>query len=61
MDDESDGELAWIVLEQVVEGITVPSQLLLVANAESLVGTSDDPFGSGLFDHDPLDSRRGDH
>lgn len=55
MQDESHGELARIALEQVVEGITIPSQLLLVANAESLVGTSDDPFGSSRFDHDPLD------
>ncbi|HEY1653148.1 MAG TPA: hypothetical protein VGG09_14785 [Acidimicrobiales bacterium] len=55
MEDETDGETTRPVLEQVVESVTIPSQLLLVADAESLVGTPDDPFGSGLFDHDSLD------
>ncbi|MHB8452366.1 MAG: hypothetical protein ACYDAQ_18235 [Mycobacteriales bacterium] len=55
--DESHVEIARVALEQVVEGIAVPGQLLLIADAEPLVGTADDAFDSGLFDHDPLDSR----
>ncbi len=53
--DEAHGDVARVVLEQVVEGIAVPSQLLLTADAEPLVGTADDAFSPGLLDNDPLD------
>ncbi len=55
MKDETNGEIARAVPEQVVEGITIPSQLLLVADAEPLVGTADDAFSSSLLDNDPFD------
>jgi hypothetical protein len=55
MKDETNGEIGRVVLEQVVEGIAIPSQLLLIADAEPLVGTADDAFSSGLLDNDPLD------
>jgi hypothetical protein len=55
MKDETNGEIARFVPEQVVEGITIPSQLLLVADAEPLVGTADDAFSSSLLDNDPFD------
>ncbi|MGC8513599.1 MAG: hypothetical protein ACP5P1_11295 [Acidimicrobiales bacterium] len=55
-EDETDGEITRPVLEQLVESVTVPSRILLVRDAKSLVGTPDDPFSSGLFDHYSLDS-----
>jgi hypothetical protein len=60
MEDEAHGEIARIILEQVVEGVSIPRQLLLAAHAEPLVGAADDSLGSCLLDHDPLDGRRGD-
>jgi hypothetical protein len=61
MKDETNGEIARVVLEQVIEGVAIPGQLLFTADAEPLVATADDVFSSGPLDHDPLDSCRGDH
>ncbi len=49
MKDEPHGEVTRIVLEQVVERITVPSQFHLVADAESLVGTADESYNRKLW------------
>src|SRR5487761_770800 len=54
MKDETNGEITRVLLEQVVEGIAVPGQLPLIADAEPLVGAADDAFSSGLLDDDPL-------
>jgi hypothetical protein len=55
MKDETNGEVARVILVQVVEGVAIPRQLLLIADAKALVGTADDAFSSGLLDDDPLD------
>jgi hypothetical protein len=55
MKDETNGEVARVVLVEVVEGVAIPRQLLLIADAKPLVGTPDDAFSTGLLDHDPLD------
>lgn len=54
--DKAHGKMARVILEQVVEGIAVPGQLFLVADAKPLIGTADDALSSRLLDDDPLDS-----
>ena len=60
MENQTRREIARIIPEQVVESVAVPRQLLLAAYPEPLGGAADDPPGSSLFDHDPLDGRRSD-
>lgn len=60
MENESYGEVAGLSLEEVVEAIAVPGQLLFASRSEPLVGAADDSFSSCLLDDDPFDGRGGD-